>query len=231
MTRCVIHLTLSLLCFRMHDRIVNGRSDPFCSENRFDELERTVKTFHGVLGWSLGKCRQIKYCAMKITSKIIHFRDRSFSAKVFPFPPSRKLTSAWKLTSQRFHLIFNSCIEENFSPFFPSLPSRNGGGEEKSFSLTLPVLNISLCDENTNTYSWQKSFYLIIQSMFYKKLLLFLSYAWRIMFVFRSEIFHEEIFPPSPKKKTIPGVERSEHYEIFTESWKLHRKLLQRIEY
>lgn len=95
--------------------------------------------------------RKIKYFVMKITSKIICFMQETEASAKF----SRwKLTSAWKLTSQRFHLIFNSCIGGKSFSVFPFLPSR-----KKKVSLWLwPALNISLCDENTNTYSWQKVF-------------------------------------------------------------------------
>lgn len=141
---------------------------------------------------------------------------------------TKKLTSAWKQTSQRFHLVLNSHQGRSFHS-----PKKAG---ERKVSLWLESLL------KTSFLRWkyehlllaekrEESFYLIIQSMFYKKLLLFFSYAWRIMFVFRCEIFHEREFFFLSHLSCSSRRIRSKHYEIFTESYKLHRKLLHRIEY
>ena len=66
--------------------------------------------------------------------------------------------------------------------------------------------------------------------MFYKKLLLFFSYAWRIMFVFQKN-FHGIFFSSDEKEIFLVGrggggCQDSKHYEIFKESYKLHTKLL-----
>lgn len=101
-----------------------------------------------------------------------------------------KLTSAWKLTSkissrfqQKIH--FRLCMEEVSG---------------KTFSLTLFLIFLwRWSDEHLQR---QKFFlYLIIQSMFYKKLLLFFSYARRIMFVFDENYSSGWIFTPAESER------------------------------
>lgn len=168
-----------------------GRCDPSlflplrCTENRFDELSLQQR-FHGVLGssWKTAE-NQILCYENYIENYPFHARDRRFFNGGAQTPVEN-----WHQHESQDSISFSThaSVRRNFLPFFTSLKKKK---KSEKLSLWLhPVLNISLCDENTNTYSWQKSFYLIIQSMFYKKLLLFLSYAW-IMFVFRSEIFYE----------------------------------------
>jgi hypothetical protein len=123
----------------MHDKIVNGRSDPFCSENRFDELKRTSKTFHGVLGSSSGKmsANQI-FCYENYIENYPFQRQKLFGESFSPSSSVPKTDISMKANiakiSSHFQLVHRGKLFSVFR-FSPILKLCGGGKKAKKVSL------------------------------------------------------------------------------------------------
>lgn len=130
-----------------------------------------------------------------------------------------KLTSAWKTTSNRFHLIFNSqrycALRRKFL-----IPKKKLSLWLDSFLIFLFAMKIRTLTLGRKVFIWlfnlcfTRNFY--YSSHMHEELCLY----------FAVKYFMSEKFCPCRTQR-----ERSKHYEIFTKSYKLHRKLLHRIEY
>lgn len=154
-----------------------------------------------------------KYSCRK-TGELFIFRrqEGGESERIYFF---EKLTSAWKPTfkiSSRFQQRYSfGCAWRRKLLLQPS---------HETFSLTFLLIFSSANDEHLLQLKESKVFYLIIQSMFYKKLLLFFSYAWQNYVCVSQELCHREKL-----------LQRSIMWYLRRESYKLHSKLLHRIEY
>lgn len=141
----------------------------------------------------------------------------------------KKLTSAWKQTSQRFHLVFNSHRGRSFH-----LLEKGGRGSEKFLFDLRRFLKLLFFFFFANTYCWQKrekKVFIWLFNLCFTRNFWYSSHMHEeLCLYFAVKYFMSEKFLFSHLSGSTRKI-RSKHYEIFTESYKLHRKLLHRIEY
>ena len=173
--------------------------------------------------WKLStkwKCGKSNILLRKLLRKLSISCERRYCGKLFLFDTDISMKAYIAKISSHFQVVHFQ-LEKSFW-VFPHSEKR-----EETFSLTLPVLNISFL-------RWKYEHLLLVEKSF----IWLFNLCFTRNFYYSSHMhgelclyFDAKYFMSMEKISTSQEREWSKYYEIFNESSKLRRKLLQRMEY